>query len=67
MLYHGTIIEGLSFIKTNSTSHMSGKRVACFTEDRCYALVCCRSRDENFVTMALGKDGKQHYIERFPN
>ncbi len=67
MLYHGTIIEGLSIIKANSISHTSGKRVVYFTEDRCYALVCCRSRSENFVTMGLGRDGKQHYFERFPD
>ncbi|MBD5467463.1 MAG: hypothetical protein HDR21_04830 [Lachnospiraceae bacterium] len=67
MLYHGTIIGGLSIIKANAKSHTSGKTVAYFTEDRCYALVCCRSRNENFVTMGLGKDGKQHYFERFPD
>ena len=31
-----------------------------------YALVCCRSREENFVTMGP-KDGTQHYYERFPD
>ena len=67
MLYHGTIIGGLKVIKANSKSHTSGKLVAYFTEDKCYALVCCRSRSENFVTMSLNKDGKQHYYERFPN
>ena len=67
MLYHGTTIGGLNAIKANSKSHSTGKTVAYFTEDRCYALVCCRSRSENFVTMSLNKDGKQHYYERFPN
>ena len=67
MLYHGTPIGGLSVIKANAKSHTTGKTVAYFTEDRCYALVCCRSRNENFVTMGPGKDGKQHYFERFPD
>lgn len=67
MLYHGTIIGGLSVIKANAKSHTSGKTVAYFTQDRAYALVCCRSRKENFVTMGPGQDGKQHYYERFPN
>ena len=67
MLYHGTILEGLQVIQANAKSHTSGKRVAYFTEDRCYALVCCRSRDENFVTMGLREDEKQHYFERFPD
>ena len=67
MLYHGTTIGGLNIIKANAKSHTSGKTVVYFTEDRCYALVCCRSRNENFVTMGLGRDGKQHYFERFPD
>lgn len=67
MLYHGTATGGLRMIKANSKSHASGKLVAYFTEDRCYALVCCRGKDENFVTMGLREDGKQHYYERFPN
>ena len=67
MLYHGTILEGLRIIRANATSHTTGKQVAYFTEDKCYALVCCRSVDENFVTMSLREDGKQHYFERFPD
>ncbi len=67
MLYHGTILEGLKWIKANSKSHTSGKPVAYFSEDRVYALVCCRSPHQNFVTMGPREDGKQHYYERFPN
>lgn len=67
MLYHGSIFGGLQVIKANSLSHTSGKQVAYFTEDRCYALVCCRDKGENFVTMGLREDGKQHYFERFPH
>ena len=67
MIYHGSCISGLHTIKANSKSHSTGNFVAYFSEDRCYALVCCRSRDENFVTMGVDADGKQHYIERFPN
>lgn len=67
MLYHGTAIGELSVIKANSKSHVGGKMVAYFSADRCYALICCRSRSENFVTMGLNKDGKQHYYERFPD
>lgn len=67
MLYHGTSMGRLCTIKANSKSHTSGKKVAYFTEDRCYALICCRDRSENFVTMGLNKDGKQHYYERFPD
>ncbi len=67
MLYHGTCIKGLERIKANSRSHTSGGLVAYFTEDRCYASICCRRRQENFVTMGLREDGKQHYFERFPN
>ena len=66
MLYHGTTICGLQFIKANSKSHKTGEKVAYFTEDRCYALVCCRGRENNFVTMGSRADGKQHYYERFP-
>ena len=66
MLYHGTYIDGLDVIKANSKSHTTGKKVAYFTGDRCYALVCCRCRESNFVTMGLRADGKQHYYERFP-
>ncbi len=67
MLYHGTILSELKVVKANSRSHTSGKAVAYFTEDRCYALACCRNRSENFVTMSLNRDGVQHYYERFPN
>ena len=67
MLYHGTTIGGLYIIKANANSHTSGKKVAYFTEDRCYALICCRDKSENFVTMGLNKEGKQHYYERFPD
>lgn len=67
MLYHGSILPGLRVIQANAQSHTTGKRVAYFTQDRCYALVCCRSRNENFVTMGLREDEKQHYFERFPD
>lgn len=67
MLYHGSIIGGLQLIKANSKSHTSGKCAAYFTSDRCYALVCCRDYKNNFVTMGLRSDGKQHYYERFPD
>lgn len=67
MLYHGTTAAGLRYIKANSRSHSTGKPVAYFTMDRCYALICCRDRRENFVTMGLREDGKQHYYERFPD
>ena len=67
MIYHGSCISGLHTIKANSKSHSTGKMVAYFSEDRCYALVCCRSRAENYVTMGVGADGRQHYIEYFPN
>lgn len=64
-LYHGSILGGLDTILANAKSHTDGGRVAYFTTDRVYALVCCRSREENFVTMGP-KDGMQHYFERFP-
>ena len=67
MLYHGTVVPGLDTIKATAKSHATGMPVAYFTEDRCYALVCCRNRNENFVTMGIRADGKQHYFERFPN
>lgn len=57
----------MNCIKANANSHSQDKKVAYFTEDRIYALVCCRKREENFVTMGLREDGKQHYFERFPN
>ena len=66
MLYHGSVIKDLKVIKANAHSHSLHKNAAYFTEDRVYALVCCRSREENFVTMGL-REGKQHYFERFPN
>ena len=67
MIYHGSCVPGLHTIKANSKSHSTGKLVAYFSADRCYALVCCRSRAENFVTMGVGADDRQHYFERFPN
>ncbi|MBQ9264523.1 MAG: hypothetical protein IJ189_10035 [Clostridia bacterium] len=67
MLYHGSVIKNLSVIQANSPSHATNGLVAYFTEDRGYALVCCRTRKENFVTMGLRDDGKQHYFERFPH
>lgn len=67
MLYHGTCTPGLDTIKANAKSHSTGRPVAYFSEDRCYALICCRSKNENFVTMGVGADEKQHYFERFPN
>ena len=66
IFYHGSIIGGLDIILANAKSHADGSRVAYFTEDRVYAMVCCRSREENFVTMGP-KDGIQHYYERFPD
>ena len=66
MLYHGSIIKDLKVIKANAYSHTLKKNVAYFTEDRVYALICCRKPEENFVTMGL-RNGKQHYFERFPN
>lgn len=65
-LYHGSILGGLDTILANAKSHTDGGKVAYFTTDRVYALVCCRSREENFVTMGP-KDGVQHYFERFPD
>ena len=65
-LYHGSIIRGLKLILANAKSHVDGSQVAYFTTDRVYALICCRSREENFVTMGI-KDGIQHYYERFPD
>lgn len=67
MIYHGSCIPGLRTIRANSKSHSTGKNVAYFSEDRCYALVCCRSKAENYVTMGVGADGRQHYYERFPD
>ena len=66
IFYHGTIFGGLDVILANAKSHVDGSNVAYFTTDRVYALVCCRSRQENFVTMGP-KDGVQHYFERFPD
>ncbi|MBQ7754859.1 MAG: hypothetical protein IJR78_03895 [Clostridia bacterium] len=67
MLYHGSVVDGLTTIWAKSKSHVSGEPVAYFTLDRVYALVCCRKRTENFVTMGPDKNGKQHYYERFPD
>lgn len=64
--YHGSIIKDLNVILANAKSHVDGNKVAYFTTDRVYALVCCRSREENYVTMGL-RDGIQHYYERFPD
>lgn len=66
VFYHGSIIGGLDTILANAKSHVDGSKVAYFTTDRVYALVCCRSRQENFVTMGP-RDGVQHYFERFPD
>lgn len=64
--FHGSVIGGLDTILANAESHVDGGKVAYFSTDRVYALVCCRSRQENFVTMGP-RDGMQHYFERFPN
>ncbi len=66
IFYHGSVMKGLDTILANARSHFDGGRAAYFTLDRVYALVCCRRRAENFVTMGL-KDGVQHYYERFPD
>ena len=65
-LYHGSVVGGLDIILANAKSHTDGSRVACFSEDRVYALACCRRREENFVTLGL-RDGIQYYFERFPD
>ena len=67
MLYHGSVIGGLTTIWARSKSHATGEKVAYFTLDRVYALVCCRKQEENFVTMGPDKSGRQHYFERFPD
>lgn len=66
-LYHGTTIAGLTQIMANSKSHSQDLPVAYFSRDRVYALLCCRTPAENFVTAGLREDGKLHYFERFPN
>ena len=58
VFYHGSVIGNLDTILANAKSHADGSRVAYFTTDRVYALVCCRSREENLVTMGLREDGK---------
>ena len=63
MLYHGSVVGGLTTIWARSKSHSSGEKVAYFTLDRVYALVCCRMPTENFVTMGPDKSGKQNYYE----
>ena len=67
LFYHGSVIGGLDTILANAKSHIDGSKVAYFTTDRVYALVCCRSRQENFVTMGPDRNGIQHYFERFPD
>ena len=67
LLYHGSIVRNLDTVLANSTSHSAGGNVAYFTSDRVYALVCCRKRAENFVTMGPDQMGLQHYYERFPH
>ena len=67
IFYHGSVTGNLDTILANAKSHTDGSRVAYFTTDRVYALVCCRSRQENFVTMGLREDGRLHYFERFPD
>ena len=67
VFYHGSIFKGLNIILANAKSHFDGSKVAYFTTDRVYALVCRRSRQENFVTMGPDKAGVQHYFERFPD
>ena len=66
LFFHGSVIGGLDVILANAASHVDRSSVAYFTTDRVYALVCCRSKAENFVTMGP-RDGIQHYFERFPD
>ena len=66
LIYHGSVFAGLDVILANAKSHVDDNKVAYFTTDRVYALVCCRTQEENFVTMGP-KDGVQHYFERFPD
>ena len=67
IFYHGSVVGGLHVILANAKSHTDGSMAAYFTTDRVYALVCCRCRTENFVTMGPDRNGKQHYFERFPD
>ena len=67
VFYHGSVIGELDVILANAKSHTDGNMVAYFTTDRVYALVCCRSRQENFVTMGPDQNGIQHYLELFPD
>ena len=67
VFYHGSVIGELDVILANAKSHTDGNMVAYFTTDRVYALVCCRSRQENFVTMGSDQNGIQHYLELFPD
>ena len=66
MLYHGSVEGNILEVWARSKSHTSNRSVAYFTSDRVYALVCCRKRTENFVTMGPDRNGIQHYFERFP-
>lgn len=61
------MIRGLDTILANAKSHADGRNVAYYTTDRVHALACCRSREENFVTMGPDRNGIQHYFERFPD
>lgn len=67
LLWHGSTLGGLDVVLASAKSHVDGGKVAYFTTDRVYALVCCRSKKENFVTMGPDKKGIQHYFERFPS
>ena len=68
VLYHGSALAELPYIKANAKSHVTGEQVAYFSSDRVYALVCARQKTNRFVTMGYrSEDDKQHYFERFPD
>ena len=57
--YHGTIFGGLDRILANANSHVDGGKVAYFTTDRVYALVCCRSKAEKQKDRQYSRSNKQ--------
>ncbi len=52
--YHGSIVKDLNVVLANAKSHVDRSNVAYFTTDRVYALICCRSREENSLPWDSG-------------
>lgn len=65
-LYHGTTVPNLDRLKACSCDR-DGNPILYLTDNPVYSLFYIRDREIDFVTCGVGRDGKVHYDEKFPN